>query len=260
MNFKQNQEYICKNGKRLPIALSNALAEVEETAELIYDEVEEAVADLLYQDIALTDSVPTDLILQTLLHQLLICIRRVMDVDTVAVLLKTKYGQQLAVRAALGLEEEITEGIRIPLGRGFAGRIASQGAMMSVDDLSTVEVVSPILRNKGLQSMLGVPLLVKNEVIGVFHIGTARPRQFTNDDAYLLQLVADHVGLVVVRLKFLELSTPKVSMLNREEFASTHLLQQISRTIRNFHLGQLSTAFLLESEFINYSPLLQVAT
>lgn len=258
MNSKQNQEYICKNGKRLPIALSTALAEVEETAELIYDEVEEAVAALLYQDIALTDSLPTDLILQTLLHQLLICIRRVMDVDTVAVLLKTKCGQQLAVHAALGLEEEITEGIRIPIGHGFAGRIATQGAMI-IDDLSKVEVVSPILRNKGLQSMLGVPLLVKNEVIGVFHIGTARPRQFTNDDAHLLQLVADHVGLVVVRLKFLELSISKSAMLNREKFASTHLLQQISKTIKNFYLGQLSTAFLLESEFTNYSPLPQRA-
>jgi len=46
---------------------------------------------------------------------------------------------------------------------------------MIVDDLSKVEVVSPILQNKGIQSMVGVPLLVENQVIGVFHVGTFVP-------------------------------------------------------------------------------------
>jgi len=44
---------------------------------------------------------------------------------------------------------------------------------MIVDDLSKVEVVSPILQN-GIQSMVGVPA-GRNQVIGVFHVGTFRP-------------------------------------------------------------------------------------
>jgi len=198
----KEKEYIYKDGNHLPIPLSEALAEVEETAELIHAEVEE-IADLLHQQLALTDTVSAS-VLQNLLHQLLACIHQVMNVDTVAVLLPTKDGEQLAVCATIGLEEEITEGIRIPIGRGFAGCIAASCEPTIVNDLSMVEVVSPILRNKELQSMLGVPLLVQDRVIGVFHVGTFRRRQFTKDDAQLLRLVADHVGLAINRLEILK--------------------------------------------------------
>jgi len=59
---------------------------------------------------------------------------------------------------------------------------------MIVEDLSKVEIVSPILRNKGIRSMVGIPLLVKEQGSGVFHVGTFRSRQFTSDDVQLLRL------------------------------------------------------------------------
>jgi GAF domain-containing protein len=210
---------LCKGDSRFPIPLSAALAEVEETAELIHAEVEEIAEP--HQHLALTYTVPVHLVLQNLLHQLLDCMRQVMAVDTVAVLLQTQDGQQLAVCATLGLEEEITEGIRIPLGRGFAGRIAASCKLKIVDDLSTVEVVSPILRNKGLQSMLGVPLLIEDQVIGVFHVGTVRPRHFIKDDAQLLQLIADRIGLAIEHLAISRPSIIKGSALVWEKFALT---------------------------------------
>jgi GAF domain-containing protein len=136
-------------------------------------------------------------LLENLLHALLECIRQVMHVDTVAVLLRTEGGKQLAVRATLGLEEEMETGVRIPMGQGFAGHIAACRELMIVDDLSQVEVFSPILHKKGLRSMLGVPLLGKDRVIGVFHVGTLRSRHFTDSEAQTLQLVAERIGLAI---------------------------------------------------------------
>ena len=209
MNSARNQEYICKEVEEvkveedkvdsLPVSLSIVLTEVEETAKLIHAEVEEAAELIDRCPQVLTDTVPTHSVLQTLLHQLLHCIRQVMVVDTVTVLLQVQNEQQLAVHATLGLEEEITQGIRIPIGRGFAGQIAARCEPLLVGDLSMVEVVSSILRNKGIRSMLGVPLLTKNGV-GVFHIGTLRPRQFTKDETQLLQLVAKRIGLAINHL------------------------------------------------------------
>jgi GAF domain-containing protein len=245
LNFTQSKKYICEDGRQLPNLLSAALAEVEETAELLYDEVEVAIAKQLHHYFAFTDVVPINLFVQTLLHQLLSCTRQVMNADTVAVLLKTEDGQQLAVRATLGLEEEMTQEIRIPLGRGFAGRIAASREVAIVDDLSKVEVVSPILRHKGLQSMLGVPLLVKDRVIGVFHVGTILPRQFTEEDAQLLKLVADHVGLAIERLA---ISRPSITngsvLIRREKFALICSLQKISRTIGNLDFHPLPKVLL----------------
>ena len=160
---------------------------VEQTAELSHHQHLQTV----------NKTVPLHLVVENMLHALLDCIRQFMQTDTIALLLQTKSGQQLAVRATIGLKEEIVEEIRIPIGRGFAGQIAASCKLMVVDNLSKVEVVSPVLRNKGIRSMVGVPLLVKDQVIGVFHVGTFCSRQFTKDDAQLLQFIADRIGLAI---------------------------------------------------------------
>ncbi|MGL4620745.1 GAF domain-containing protein [Chroococcidiopsis sp.] len=132
--------------------------------------------------------------LENLLQATLECIRHILEVDTVAVLLQTENGEQLAVHATLGLEEEIETGVRIPIGQGFAGKIAAHPELTIVDDLSTIEVYSPVLRQKGLHSMLGVPLFASNRVVGVFHIGSLHPRHFTNKEAQTVRYVADRIG------------------------------------------------------------------
>jgi len=185
----RNQKYLSTDSSRLPVPISDALTKVENTAELLHQCLQ-----------TFNGTVPPPLVFEKLLYALLDCIRQVMEVDTVTILLRTEAGQQLTVHASLGLEEEIAAGIRIPIGHGFAGNIAARNELMIVDDLSTVEVVSPILRNKGIQSMLGVPLLSEDRMIGVFHIGTFRPRHFNRDDAHLMQLIADRLGLAIAPL------------------------------------------------------------
>lgn len=253
MNSMQNKGYTYKNSDRLPTGLSVALAEVEEAAELIRAEVED-LAKLLHQPLeSLTDTIPAHQVLQNLLHQLFECIHQVMAVDTIAILLQTEDGQHVAVQATLGLEEEIAQGIRIPIGRGFAGRIAASCKLTIVDDLSKVEVVSPILRNKGIQSMLGVPLLVENRMFGVFHVGTIRPRHFTKDDAQLLQLVGDRIALAIHHLEISKPSVARDSEFAWEKVTLAYLYQTMSRVVGfPFHLHPAG--------FPELAPLLQLAS
>jgi serine phosphatase RsbU (regulator of sigma subunit) len=58
-------------------------------------------------------------------------------------------------------------------------------------------VLNPILREQGIRSLLGVPLLSSGDVIGVLHVGTLGARRFAEDDIRLLQIVADRVGFAV---------------------------------------------------------------
>ena len=68
--------------------------------------------------------------------------------------------------------------------------------MISDLDNSQVAVVNPLMREKRVRSLLGVPLIVEGEVIGVLHVGSLTQRDFTDADVELLQLVADRVALV----------------------------------------------------------------
>jgi signal transduction histidine kinase len=110
-------------------------------------------------------------------------------------LLLEPQGDELVAWAAKGLEEEVQLGVHVPLGKGITGRLASERAPVRVDDLDRVEVFNPLLRQKGVRSLLGVPLLVEGRLVGVLHVGTLEPRQFTDDDEQLLQLVADRIAL-----------------------------------------------------------------
>src|SRR5207248_2348169 len=84
-------------------------------------------------------------------------------------------------------------------GRGFAGRIAAELRPVVIEDLDRADIFNPILREKGIKSMLGVPLLVRGDVIGVIHVGTLTHRRFTEDDTELLGLVAERVALAIER-------------------------------------------------------------
>jgi phosphoserine phosphatase RsbU/P len=150
---------------------------------------------------SVTDAALSYLGADDLLAELLARVKEILDADTVAVLLLDSSGRQLIATAASGLEEEVMQGVRIPVGQGFAGRIAAGGRPVILDHVDHGNVLNPILLDKGIQSLVGVPLLVHGAVIGVLHVGTVRNRVFTADDAALLQLAADRAALAVQSLR-----------------------------------------------------------
>ena len=105
--------------------------------------------------------------------------RDALQADTAAVLLLDFASGQLIATAAAGLEEEVHQGVRIPVGRGFAGRIAAEHQPVILDHVDHTTVLNPILWAKGIQSMMGVPMVAGGKVIGVLHVGSLTPRRFT---------------------------------------------------------------------------------
>ncbi len=156
-------------------------------------------ADTLRKLQAVTDAALAHLSLEDLLDELLTRVRDALEADTCAVLLLEETRTELVARAAKGLEEEVEQGVRIPVGRGFAGRVVKERRPIVIPDVANSEVINPILREKGLKSMLGVPLNAHGDVLGVIHVGTLEPRHFTDFDVELLGVVADRVALGVER-------------------------------------------------------------
>ena len=149
-----------------------------------------------------TDAALAYLSEEDLLQELLQRISDIMEIDTVAILLLE--GEALHARAAKGIEEEVEQGVRIPLGRGFAGRIAAERRPITIPDVDHADILNPILREKGIKSLLGVPLIVEGTVLGVLHVGSLTPRDFTDDDRDLLQLAGDRAALAIEQARLYE--------------------------------------------------------
>jgi PAS domain S-box-containing protein len=182
--------------------------EEERTLILEREQIARKVAELASESIhavqKVTDARLAHFALDELLAELLDRIRDALHVDTVAILLLEPSGDELVAWAAKGLEEEVELGVRVPPGRGFAGRVAATAQPVYIEDTSTADLVNPLLREKGITSLLGVPLLVEGRVIGVIHVGSFKRHVFSDDDLRLLQLVADRIALAVENARLYE--------------------------------------------------------
>jgi putative methionine-R-sulfoxide reductase with GAF domain len=137
--------------------------------------------------------------LDDLLAELLDRTTEILDADTAAILLLEEDSGALVARAAKGLEEEVERGFKLPVGAGFAGRVAASREPVVIEDVenSPIEIVNPLLREKGVHSLLGVPLIVERRLVGVLHVGTLEPRSFGSDDVHLLRTVGDRAALAI---------------------------------------------------------------
>jgi sigma-B regulation protein RsbU (phosphoserine phosphatase) len=156
-----------------------------------------SIRDRLRDIQSITDAALSRLDDHAFLAELLERARSVLEADTAAALLMDHSARQLIATAAAGLEEEVRQGVRIPVGRGFAGRIAAEKRPVILDHVDHTTVLNPILWSRGIHALLGVPMMVGGEVIGVLHVGSLKPREFTGEDVELLQLAADRAAVAM---------------------------------------------------------------
>jgi PAS domain S-box-containing protein len=143
-----------------------------------------------------------------LLPELMDQVANILRVDTVAIL-RLDEGEHetepcLITWAIKGFDEPIPEGERIPLGKGFVGKIAKENKSRILQDVSDADVISGLIRRRNLRSMLGVPLTVGGRVIGVLHVGSLRTRRFTERDSSFLKIVGDSVAMAIDHARVIE--------------------------------------------------------
>jgi anti-sigma regulatory factor (Ser/Thr protein kinase)/putative methionine-R-sulfoxide reductase with GAF domain len=174
-----------------------------------------------------SDPALSELPLDALLNELLIRAQEALGVDTVAILLLDPATNELVARAAKGIEEEVERGVRLPIGRGFAGRIAGERVAIFIADVDHADILNPILREKGIRSLLGVPLVVEGNLIGVLHVGSLHPRTFGPNDLAVLQLAAARAAPAIERARlFAALEHQRgVSMLLQRSLLPKRLVQ-----------------------------------
>src|ERR1700710_2175788 len=92
-----------------------------------------------------TDSALMPLGVDELLDELLLRVREILGADTAAVLMRDAASQSLVARAACGLEQEGRQAVHVPIGLGFAGRIAASKRPLMLSRVDATTVVNPIL-------------------------------------------------------------------------------------------------------------------
>jgi len=177
-----------------------ALRAQEQDARAVAEAATRRVRDLQW----ITDAALPHVGLQDLLDQLLDRIVQVFAADHGAVLLRAEEGSRLQLRASSGVPPTLGGDFYRSLADRLAGRLASSRQPVVLDRSDTGGALASWLARAGMQSLLGLSLILDRQLLGVLYVGRRTSRPFSEDDAALLQLVGDRVALAVDRARLFE--------------------------------------------------------
>lgn len=127
-----------------------------------------------------------------------------MHAQRCSLMLRTPDGGSLYIAAARGIAPGITEGTRVPIGHGVAGRVAESRQPLLVTDVGEAKT-HPLLHDQYFTtgSFISFPLVYHDELIGVLNLSNrAQHGIFHEEDvdrvrmlALVIALVASHARL-----------------------------------------------------------------
>ena len=120
--------------------------------------------------------------------------------ERVAVLLSDPGGAELVVRAAKGYRHAV--GMRIPIGKGVTGHVASHGEPVLVGNVAEDERYLP--GGEGRAAEMAVPLRVQGELLGVLDAESPQQNAFTEHDLDLFRAFADQAAVALNNARLFE--------------------------------------------------------
>jgi phosphoserine phosphatase RsbU/P len=208
--------------------------------------------DALLVEVA--DVVNTTLDLDTTLRRVAELVRKVIDYEIFAILLLNDKIQELRIRFQVGYTREVAERMRVKVGEGVTGLAALNREALLVGDVS--EDPRYISGAANVRSELAVPLIVKNQLIGVLNLESRQPNYFTEEHKRLLTLIASRMAVGIDNARLYtrtsrqartlvllnEIARELTSILNLDE-----LLKRIAELLNRLIDYQMFSILLLDS-------------
>ena len=132
---------------------------------------------------------------------------KIMNASSCSLRLLDSSRQELTLRCAYGLNKnffKIKKNLKV--GESIAGRVVKNGRPYVINDLRKERHYKhpSLARQKGLCSLVTVPLVQRNRIIGVLSIYNKKPSRYTSEDVDLLFMLASHAAIAIENARLYE--------------------------------------------------------
>ncbi len=220
--------------ERVLVTVAGQLAIIVQNARL-YAETRQrlAHATILY---TVAQQLNTSLDVNIVLDAIVTVLKQMLRCRATNIWLLDPETQELEIRAAAGLQTRWKREARLKIGEGIAGQVAATGQPIYVPDTHQIDF---IFFDHTVRSLLCVPLIIRERVIGVLAIDSDRPNAFTADDELLLTIVAAQSSIALDNARLFEQVTERARKLEQayrdlQEVARLRdeLIQNVSHELR----------------------------
>lgn len=142
--------------------------------------------------------------------------------DQISILLADKEQKNLEVRSAIGYPNDESARLKIPFGVGITGWVASHRQAQRVSDVTKDSRYIAV--NQKVRSELAIPLIYRNEVLGVLNVESPRISAYTENDEEMLGTLAGSLAAIIAHSRLLEQF--------RQQIERERLLYEITSKIR----------------------------
>jgi phosphoserine phosphatase RsbU/P len=148
------------------------------------------------------EEINASLNLDRVLSKMATLVKRLIDYEIFTVMLVDERTQMLVNRFAVGYSQDVTENVRIAMGQGLTGAAAAERRPIRVADVrKDPRYINGI---DSVRSELAVPLLFKNQVVGVIDIQSTQTDYFTPEQQEILVLLAGRLATAIENARLFE--------------------------------------------------------
>jgi len=129
---------------------------------------------------------------------------KAMNAELVSLMIIDQLTQEMTIKAAIGMNNEVIKKTKLLVGQGVVGFVAKSGEPLLVKDVTQdsrfgVQQNSPKYYTK---SLISAPLKIGDDILGVINVNNKSTRQpFDEGDIKLLSIICDHAAIAIKNSK-----------------------------------------------------------
>ncbi len=147
----------------------------------------------------ISKAITSDLYLEDIFKLIVNLTAGVMRAKICSLWLLDEETRELKIRATQAMSQEYLKERALKVGEGIVGLVAEDNKAIVIPDVSKDERYKEkdLAGKEGLVSMLSVPMMVKDRLIGVINVYTVESYKFTKSDIDLVSAVANQAAVAI---------------------------------------------------------------
>jgi signal transduction protein with GAF and PtsI domain len=198
MNVQHKKKHVYPDSQiNLLFTVSTYLWSAIENA-IIYEEIDKKAKQLdLLSEISRT--IVSDYYLKEILQLIVTMTAQVMESKICSIMLLDEKKQELVIASSQSLSKEYLTKKNLKVGQSISGKVVKEKRPITVLDVTKESgyMYPNVAKKEGLVSMLCVPMMIKDRVIGVINSYTQHQYKFSEEEVGILQAIANQAAVAI---------------------------------------------------------------